>query len=107
MKRAYWIFGLLLCCVGCSDETFDKGEWEDYNYEDFYSVEGQVYKVETYFSWRYLEKSRDVFYTYHLDLGEPLKDVIEESTLFGLRKGDYIEVLVHKDDPRINFFNGR
>ena len=101
---SFVILGLIF--MGCSEEEFDKGEWEDYNYEDFYTVQGMVYKVKTYFSWRYLERSRDVYYMYHMDMEEPLQDVIKESTLFGLKKGSFIQILVHKDDPRINFYNG-
>lgn len=44
---------------------------------------------------------------YQVDSIAILEDVIKESTLFGLKEGDYIEILVHKDDPRINFYIGR
>lgn len=44
---------------------------------------------------------------YQVDSVIILEDVIKESTLIGLEEGDFIEILVHKDDPQINFYNGK
>lgn len=44
---------------------------------------------------------------YQVDSVIILEDAIKESTLMGIEEGDFIEVLVHKNDPRINFYNGR
>ncbi|MEL6558331.1 MAG: hypothetical protein AAFQ94_09115 [Bacteroidota bacterium] len=105
MKSILYLFMILL--FSCSArKDFEKGEFEDYSFNKFNREKGIVYQTDTYFSWKHLEKSRDIYYMYNLD-SDTLYDIVENSTLFGIHEGDAIEIMVHEDDKRINFYNGR
>ncbi|MGF1639109.1 MAG: hypothetical protein ACFCUU_18680 [Cyclobacteriaceae bacterium] len=109
MELRVLLFTFSIFSLGCANEkeTFNKCDYEDYSPHDFYTVKGIVYETNTYFSKKYLDTSRDIFYMYQIDSVTIFEDVIKESTLMGIKEGDFLDILVHKDDPRINFYNGR
>lgn len=100
----YLYFLLVITSYSCGSSN-DVMEFEDYNPHDFYYDKGIVYQIHDYFSWKYLEESRDVYFIYNLNKVDTLYDVFEDTNYFGLNPGQEIEILVHKGDPKINFFS--
>jgi len=101
----YWSLFLCVAVLGCS--SYKEKDIDHENVDNYYQIQGKVYRVRTYFDWRHLEKSRDVFYEYHFDLDTALRGEIKHTSLMGLSKGSYIVVVVNKDDINDSYYNGR
>lgn len=91
----------MIILIACSEENIKHPD--DYP-TDFYVVQGRVYNVHSYFDWRYLENSRDIYFEYHFDKEVPLKGKWTQTTMRGAREGDWIGVVVNRQDSSDCYF---
>tara|TARA_R110002124_G_scaffold17532_3_gene73518 strand:- start:401033 stop:401410 length:378 start_codon:yes stop_codon:yes gene_type:complete len=94
---------ILFLIISCSNT---KKEYEDYNEDDFYEVQGIVTKIIPTSDVFDSPRNRDIYYDYYLWLSKPLKGEEKNIDLM-INPGDGIIVLVHKDDSLINFYARR
>tara|TARA_B100001146_G_C16034884_1_gene370958 strand:+ start:123 stop:491 length:369 start_codon:yes stop_codon:yes gene_type:complete len=103
-NTSFLVIFIIVFGISCQKKKIVRDPMD--NPSDYLEVPGVVSQTRDYFDWRYLERSRDVFYEFTLGQDSVYKGEIKHTTLFGIRKNDRISIVVNKKDPSESYFNG-